>query len=113
MKQSNFTNYEFKGSFDTKSKGHYIALGHPALEAAIEDGLGYNPISMISSTENGVLVTYVLKFFNGLNQEIYSEPLPILKSNSEIKIMDPLMIWEMCENKTPLMTKDAMIKCLN
>ncbi|MCZ7400331.1 MAG: helicase-related protein [Candidatus Methanoperedens sp.] len=106
LKQSTFTNYQFKGVFDTKSKGIYVALGHPALEAAIEDSLGYSSISLISSKEKGILVTFILKFFNGLGQEIYSEPLLLLKNDKESNILDPLMIWEMNENKAPLITKE-------
>lgn len=104
--QSNLTNYDFKGSFDIKGKGNYVALGHPALEVAIEDSLGYNSLSLISSDKRGIIVTYILKFFNGMNQEIYSEPILILKNNNELKILDPLMIWEMRESKSSFLKNE-------
>jgi ATP-dependent RNA helicase DeaD len=53
-----------------------------------------NSFSLISSDEEGVVISYILKFFNGMNQEIYAEPIVIKKGQNETSIIDPHLIWE-------------------
>jgi hypothetical protein len=81
--------------FDPQKKGIYIALGHPALECALSDSILQNSVSFIEATEKGVLLSYVVRFYNGLGKEIYAEPVLVLKKAGDAQILDPLAIWDM------------------
>jgi len=88
---------DFNGTvvFDPQKKGIYIALGHPVLECALSDSILQDSVSLIKSTEKGVILSYVIRFYNGLGKEIYAEPVIVLKNSDEIQILDPLAIWDM------------------
>lgn len=90
---------DFNGTvvFDPQKKGIYIALGHPALECALSDSILPNSVSLIEATEKGVLLSYVVRFYNGLGKEIYAEPVLVLKKANDVQILDPLAIWDMKE----------------
>jgi len=82
--------YEFIGTFDpeSKEKASYIALGNQALSLALDTAMTFEPICVLSGDKNGVLLPYVIRFFDELQNEIYSEP--ILKHRSHQQL-DPLM----------------------
>jgi ERCC4-related helicase len=88
---------DFNGTvvFDPQKKGIYIALGHPALECALSDSIFKNSVSFIDAGEKGVLLSYVVRFYNGLGKEIYAEPVLVLKKVSDVQILDPLAIWDL------------------
>jgi len=86
----------FEGVFDKNMSGEFVALGHKAIKSSLHDCLTNNPITLIESEEKGVILTYILKFFDGLGNEIYSEPI-LIQNIDEIDILDPLKVWEINE----------------
>lgn len=88
--------YDFQGTFnkDTQSKLEYVALGNPALNMALNNAMNFNGVTILKGDENGLLLLYLIRFFDSLNNEIYSEPILILKGDTGSKIMDPLQIWD-------------------
>lgn len=89
--------FDFSGSFDINSKRKYIALGHPALESALHYSMIKNSISLISSDKKGILFVYIARFYNGIGKEIYSEPILVKKTEKNLKIMNPHLIWDFQE----------------
>lgn len=83
------------GVFDSSRKGTYISLGHPAFDCALNDTITSNSISLIRYQEKGVLVTFIVRYYNGLGKEIYAEPFVVIKTDRETKEIDPLSIWDL------------------
>jgi len=88
--------YEFIGTFDpeSKEKASYIALGNQALSLALDTAMTFEPICVLNGDKNGVLLPYVIRFFDELQNEIYSEPILLFKTENETDILDPIRIWD-------------------
>jgi len=88
--------YEFIGTFDRKAKkkGSFIALGNPALESALRTTMGFEPVALLKGEEEGVIFPYILRFFDGLENEIYAEPILIYKTESGIEVFNAIRIWD-------------------
>jgi hypothetical protein len=82
------------GVFDPEKKGTYLALGHPMISCAIDDSLTKHTCTIIKNTEKGIILTYVLKFFDGRDREIYAEPVLLSQTTNEGKNLDPLTVWD-------------------
>ena len=82
------------GVFDPEKKGTYLALGHPMISCAIDDSLSKHTCTIIKCPEKGIVLTYILKFFDGRGREIYAEPVLLYQTQSECKGLDPLNVWE-------------------
>lgn len=110
-KDINYGTLRFKGTFSKETRNaQFVAMGHPALETSIFDALSYKPLSLISGNEIGALLTYILRFYNGLGNEIYSEPILILKTEDAMKVLDPLEIWEFKPSANYAIKKDEMAR---
>jgi len=88
--------YEFIGTFDSepKERASYIALGNQALSLALDTAMTFEPICLLHGDKNGVLLLYVIRFFDGMGNEIYSEPILLFKTENGIDILDPIRIWD-------------------
>ena len=86
---------EFIGAFDRKAKkkGAYIALGNPALESALCTAMGFEPVALLNGEKEGVIFPYILRFFDGLGDEIYAEPILLYKTD-RIEVLGPIRIWD-------------------
>jgi len=84
-----------KGVFDPNNKGIHISLGHPLMKAALDDCLTKSPLSCAAYPKRGVLLTYIIRFYDGHGIEIYAEPTLILKTKDSTEILDPLTIWDL------------------
>ena len=82
------------GVFDPEKKGTYLALGHPMISCAIDDSLTKHSCTIIKHPEKGIILTYVLKFFDGRDREIYAEPVLLSQTADEGKNLDPLAVWD-------------------
>lgn len=82
------------GVFDPEKKGTYLALGHPMISCAIDDALTKHSCTIIKNPEKGVVLTYILKFFDGRDREIYAEPVLLSQTANEGKNLDPLIVWD-------------------
>lgn len=83
------------GVFDPDKKGTYLSLGHPAVSCSIRDSLSRSACAVISAPEKGILLTYILRFYNGHGREIYSEPILLYENEKQQTAFDPLKIWEL------------------
>lgn len=90
-----YNSIEISGVFDPSEKGTYISLGHPAVNYALDDLLRRKSVSLIKHSKKGVLSTYIIRFYNGLGKEIYAEPIILLKTPDETKVLDSMWIWNM------------------
>lgn len=90
-----YNSIEVSGIFDPSEKGTYISLGHPAVNYALDDLLRRKCVSLIKHSKIGIISTYVIRFYNGLGKEIYAEPIILLKTPDETKILDSVWIWSM------------------
>ncbi|QUH22358.1 DUF3883 domain-containing protein [Methanobacterium alkalithermotolerans] len=88
--------YDFQGTFDkdAQRKYEYVALGNPALSMALEKSMNFEGISLLKGEENGLLLSYILRFFDAQDQEVYAEPILIFMNEKEAKVIDPLQIWD-------------------
>lgn len=88
--------YDFQGTFDkeVQRKYEYVALGNPALNMALENSMNFQGISILEGDKNGLLLPYIIRFFDALGQEVYAEPILIFKTKQESKVIDPLQIWD-------------------
>lgn len=93
-KAQNYDEMVVTGVFDPDKKGTYLALGHPIINCAVDDSLTKHACSIVNSPEKGVILTYVLKFYDGLDREIYAEPILLSQTEKEIISLDPLMVWD-------------------
>ena len=89
--------YDFSGSFNLDSKSKYIALGHPALERTLHHSMTKNCVSLISSDKKGLLISYIIRFYNGTGKEIYAEPILLKKTENDLEIINHNLLWEMKE----------------
>jgi len=83
------------GVFNPDVKGTYLALGHPVISCAIDDAIAKQSCALIRYPERGILLTYVIRFYNELGKEIYAEPVLVRITEKETAALDPLAIWEM------------------
>lgn len=86
---------EVSGVFDPNEKGTYISLGHPAVNYALDDLIRTNSISIVKSSNKGIILTYIIRFYNELGKEIYAEPIILLKTCDGTEILDSMWIWNM------------------
>ena len=90
-----YTNLQFKGTFNKQGVGKYIAMGDPALESMILDSVGQECVSLIPSEEKGIISEFVLKFFDGLDREVHSESILVKSIEEGITVIDPLTVWDL------------------
>jgi len=103
------------GVFDPEKKGTYLALGHPAVSCAIDEALTKTGCSIIQYLEKGILLSYILQFYDGLGKEIYAEPVLLLNTESKQEGLDALNIWELKgygDDEVPEPDREYYLKCL-
>jgi hypothetical protein len=61
---------------------------------ALEKSMNFQGISILEGDENGLLLPYIIRFFDALGQEVYAEPILIFKTGKKSKVIDPLQIWD-------------------
>lgn len=88
--------YDFQGTFDkeTQRRFEYVALGNQALNMALENSMRFNGVSVFQGNEDGILLPYIVRFYDSFDKEVYAEPILVFKSKNDLKVLDPLQIWE-------------------
>lgn len=99
--------YDFKGTFDKESdeRIQYVALGNSALNMALHKSMNYNGVSLFHGEKEGILLPYVIRFFDSLKKEVYAELVIVFKDKNGFKIMDPLQLWDMYSYKEDISTE--------
>ncbi len=69
-------------------------MGNPALESALRTAIGFEPVALLEGEEEGVIFPYILRFFDGMGNEIYAEPVLIYKTEDGINVLDAKRIWD-------------------
>lgn len=88
--------YDFQGTFskEEQRKFEYVALGNPALNLALVNSMKFKGISLLEGEENGILLSYILRFYDSLGREVYAEPILIFKNDKSTSVFDPLKVWD-------------------
>lgn len=103
------------GVFDPDKKGTYLALGHPVISCAIDDALTNSACSIIQYPEKGVILVYILRFYDGLGKEIYAEPVILLQTETGQQGLDALHVWELKgfgDDEVPIIDPEYYLNCL-
>ncbi|AKB61970.1 helicase (Snf2/Rad54 family) [Methanosarcina mazei TMA] len=103
------------GVFDPDKKGTYLSLGHPAVSCAIDDSLSKCACTIIQAPEKGIVLVYIIRFFDGHGREIYAEPVLLCENESQKTVLDPLKIWEVKgygQDTSINIESEYYIKCL-
>lgn len=89
--------YDFKATFDKESdeRVEYVALGNPALNMALHKSMNNKGMSILQGKKEGILLPYIVRFFDSFEKEVYAEPVLLFKYKDGYEIMDPLQIWDM------------------
>ena len=64
------------------------------MESALRTTMGFEPVALLKGEEEGVIFPYILRIFDGLENEIYAEPILIYKTESGIGVLDAIRIWD-------------------
>ena len=81
------------GVFDPEKKGTYLALGHPMISCAIDDSLSKHTCTIVKCPQKGIILTFILRFYDGNGREIYAEPVLLYQTEKENKGLDALNVW--------------------